>query len=641
VNHKAWWLIALVAISWGVGLFGPTLVVEAQCASSNIDTFTISPSDSAVDQGTLLEVYGHGNCGTSMITVDGEARGEHGGPEITATIRTEEYSAGTHRICYLLRDDHDGGWHNATSQCNEVTFIAVANPTQSTAGMPNLNNYCESLGYDRGSFPNSNQAYGATCVDGNRVHNVDMSAVCRWAYGEGLSHAGLSNHRDPSSWSCNASPTYVDPQPPPQNNGGSGSGNNSSGGSSSGSSGNGSGSGGNGSSGNGSQTGSSSGNQGSGSGSGSISGTTGSSGNSNSSGSGAGCPSARSRVSVGTRVRVSDADSSPLPMRSQARTDSSIIANIPIRTELTIVAGPTCANNWRWWQVTYNGRTGWVGEVGPEGLYNFNPIGNAASGSSTSGSSGSGSSSGSSSSSGGSSQNTNCPHHVEPVYVGGQGQVTPGLGNIIRSGAGFGYEQIGIARPGVVFDVLAGPRCVDGWWWWQIEYNGTIGWTVEGDNQENWIENVGGGSIASTCSHLYCETNVDLPPHPRGTNHWVTENFYNDIYSQTQDRVIAYQNGLTLKDWAIEQGEDVVVVWVTQQLTGVNAEMVYAFLDESRADKYNLLAMWERRLENLDYYHSNQFYRFNEWTALPAGLVELPVTSNSFWWLFALDQIPW
>lgn len=72
----------------------------------------------------------------------------------------------------------------------------------------------------------------------------------------------------------------------------------------------------------------------------------------------------------------------------------------------------------------------------------------------------------------------------------GQGRVTPGLGNIIRSGAGLDYPQIGIARPGVVFDVLDGPVCADGYWWWRISYQGTRGWTVQGDGQEDWIEGV-------------------------------------------------------------------------------------------------------------------------------------------------------
>jgi len=74
------------------------------------------------------------------------------------------------------------------------------------------------------------------------------------------------------------------------------------------------------------------------------------------------------------------------------------------------------------------------------------------------------------------------------VQVGGQARVTPGVANRIRSGAGTGYSQVGSARPGVVFDVIGGPTCADGYKWWRINYNGTVGWTVEGDNSEAWIE---------------------------------------------------------------------------------------------------------------------------------------------------------
>jgi len=77
------------------------------------------------------------------------------------------------------------------------------------------------------------------------------------------------------------------------------------------------------------------------------------------------------------------------------------------------------------------------------------------------------------------------------VQVGGQARVTPGVANRIRSGAGTGYSRVGTAQPEVVFDVVGGPTCADGYKWWEINYGGTRGWTAEGDDSEAWIERVG------------------------------------------------------------------------------------------------------------------------------------------------------
>lgn len=88
-------------------------------------------------------------------------------------------------------------------------------------------------------------------------------------------------------------------------------------------------------------------------------------------------------------------------------------------------------------------------------------------------------------------QQPGCYAHVEPIGIGERGQVKPGFFNRIRSGAGLSHDQIGSARSGVSFDVVGGPVCADGYWWWQIDYQGTVGWTAEGTSQGNWIERTG------------------------------------------------------------------------------------------------------------------------------------------------------
>jgi hypothetical protein len=48
------------------------------------------------------------------------------------------------------------------------------------------------------------------------------------------------------------------------------------------------------------------------------------------------------------------------------------------------------------------------------------------------------------------------------------------------------------ALPGAQLDVLDGPVCADGMWWWRVLVIETqlVGWTVEGDTQEYWLISV-------------------------------------------------------------------------------------------------------------------------------------------------------
>lgn len=68
---------------------------------------------------------------------------------------------------------------------------------------------------------------------------------------------------------------------------------------------------------------------------------------------------------------------------------------------------------------------------------------------------------------------------------------TPSLANNVRSAPGLGGNIIGQAPPGATVRVLRGPKCANGYYWWQIEVlsSGLIGWTAEGDKTgaEQWI----------------------------------------------------------------------------------------------------------------------------------------------------------
>jgi hypothetical protein len=99
---------------------------------------------------------------------------------------------------------------------------------------------------------------------------------------------------------------------------------------------------------------------------------------------------------------------------------------------------------------------------------------------------------GSSNTSSGNSTSTNtangCPSFAEPVSVGDIGRITPGVSNNMRSDAGTSYSNVGQIPAGATFNVIGGPRCNDGYRWWQVNYNGVSGWTADGVVGDIWIE---------------------------------------------------------------------------------------------------------------------------------------------------------
>jgi hypothetical protein len=84
-----------------------------------------------------------------------------------------------------------------------------------------------------------------------------------------------------------------------------------------------------------------------------------------------------------------------------------------------------------------------------------------------------------------------CPGALPPrLGIGKQARVIPNTSsNNLRDTPATGavLQQI---PAGGVFTVLAGPTCADSINWWQVNYNGTIGWTAEGDANGYWLEPV-------------------------------------------------------------------------------------------------------------------------------------------------------
>lgn len=182
------------------------------------------------------------------------------------------------------------------------------------------------------------------------------------------------------------------------------------------------------------------------------------------------------RLSVGQNARITTDSNIPNRMRTQPALNNNVVARIPAGAQIYVMEGPVCNEGMHWWRVSYNNQVGWTAEGNGWNQYWVEPI-------------------------------INVPYPPQPVMcaltprltVGGQGRVTPGLPNVIRTEPGTNASGavnsvvIGEIPGGGVFTVLNGPQCgLDGRLWWFVEYAGIHGWTPEGEGYNTyWTEPVG------------------------------------------------------------------------------------------------------------------------------------------------------
>lgn len=82
-----------------------------------------------------------------------------------------------------------------------------------------------------------------------------------------------------------------------------------------------------------------------------------------------------------------------------------------------------------------------------------------------------------------------CGDSLPPrLKVGNYAQVTAGTSNNIRIIPSRKGQLLGQVPGGETFKVTNGPKCVEGFNWWQINYKGIIGWTVEATGDEYWLQ---------------------------------------------------------------------------------------------------------------------------------------------------------
>jgi uncharacterized protein YraI len=60
--------------------------------------------------------------------------------------------------------------------------------------------------------------------------------------------------------------------------------------------------------------------------------------------------------------------------------------------------------------------------------------------------------------------------------------------NKMRDAPSLSAVQVGTIPGEAIFIVVGGPQCADGYEWWQINYNGLVGWTASGTSSELWVE---------------------------------------------------------------------------------------------------------------------------------------------------------
>lgn len=167
-----------------------------------------------------------------------------------------------------------------------------------------------------------------------------------------------------------------------------------------------------------------------------------------------GCtPSLPAHLTVGASAFVPNGFGTAL---YSSASHASAIASMPGGSWLRVISGPTCAEGTNWYQVNWQGITGWLPEA-ENGHYTVDPF--------------------------------VCGGFMPSRLVPGiNGRVTPGTPNNLRSGPSLTDRVIGVIPGGHTFNIIGGPYCNNNGAWWQVQYNGITGWTMEGQHSTYWLE---------------------------------------------------------------------------------------------------------------------------------------------------------
>ena len=193
------------------------------------------------------------------------------------------------------------------------------------------------------------------------------------------------------------------------------------------------------------------------------------------------------QLAVGEQIEVTPLQpgevATPVRIHAQPSTSVDVIGQLNSGDRASIIGGPQCADGYLWWQVQLDsGLMGWVAE-GTTDRYFIDPV-NGTPGTPTA-----------------TPEPTigivpfNCPNAPPTEFaVGFRGLVRPAIAGAtpnnvrIRDTASTSGKLIGNLPENVLFTVIGGPVCANGYVWWQIKAdNGLTGWTAEGDTQKYYI----------------------------------------------------------------------------------------------------------------------------------------------------------
>ncbi len=103
---------------------------------------------------------------------------------------------------------------------------------------------------------------------------------------------------------------------------------------------------------------------------------------------------------------------------------------------------------------------------------------------------------------------------VPRLEVGSRARVVSGNVMNLRQESTITGALIYQIPAGAAFDVLDGPRCADGYNWWQVNYTERTGWVAEGNlaTREYWLEPLAGIPVVSPPENFIDTTDCQTPP---------------------------------------------------------------------------------------------------------------------------------
>lgn len=171
-------------------------------------------------------------------------------------------------------------------------------------------------------------------------------------------------------------------------------------------------------------------------------------------------------MTVGGQARV--AAGGGLNVREQPSARGRQVGRLNTNAIVTLVEGPTQADNYDWWKVDNGaGLVGWVA-AGPANEPWLVPSAAETSGPPA----------------------TTGPRLVDrPIKLGDNVQVTTDPAQVltVRDYAGTNTTPVARVIRGTLFTVRGGPIKQDGLTWWELEGETVRGWAAEGDGQNRWL----------------------------------------------------------------------------------------------------------------------------------------------------------